>query len=148
MMRRTCINNFANTPLRELFTFLRDLQGAYILFKQPLQTLVLVSCNISKWHHQEVWYGSLMLPIFSGNSLRMQNGQPFSTKDRDNDRRSYSCAGRYSGAWWYNSPCHQSNLNGLYFGGKTEKYASGVVWFAWRGFHYSLKSTEMKIKAK
>ncbi|XP_033106173.1 microfibril-associated glycoprotein 4-like [Anneissia japonica] len=68
----------------------------------------------------------------------------FSTYDRDHDLVSYMCAVKFKGAWWYND-CHESNLNGLYMKGVTDEYATGVVWNAWKGFYYSLKTTEMKI---
>ena len=75
----------------------------------------------------------------------------FSTKDNDNDLDDSSsppngiCAKRYHGAWWYNR-CHRSNLNGLYLRGPYSSYADGVAWKAFRGWHYSLKRTEMKVK--
>ena len=71
----------------------------------------------------------------------------FSTKDNDNDRKSYSCAERYKGAWWYNA-CHESNLNGLYLNGSQSSYADGVNWGSFKGHRYSLKRTEMKVKTK
>ena len=74
------------------------------------------------------------------------NGRKFTTKDRDNDLKgSYNCAVHYSGAWWYNA-CHGSNLNGLYLGGPHSSYANGVNWKTFKGFYYSLKFTEMKIR--
>ena len=81
----------------------------------------------------------------AGNSLSAHNGQKFSTKDRDNDRYSRSCATKYFGAWWYNR-CHYSNLNGKYQKGFQSTYSAGVVWRSWRGYAYSLKFTEMKIR--
>ena len=41
--------------------------------------------------------------------------------------------------------CHDSNLNGFYHGTRAS-YADGVVWRAWRGYSYSLKFTEMKLR--
>ncbi|KAK3084891.1 hypothetical protein FSP39_020925 [Pinctada imbricata] len=38
------------------------------------------------------------------------NNMMFSTKDRDNDRSSRSCAVRYEGGWWFNS-CYGGCLN-------------------------------------
>lgn len=51
----------------------------------------------------------------------------------------------YHGAWWY-SDCHSSNLNGLYLGGPHKSYADGVNWKAWRGYNYSYKVSEMKVR--
>ena len=76
------------------------------------------------------------------------NGCGFSTKDKDNDHNlPASCAIQYNGAWWYNS-CHNANLNGKYFSGSHTSYAVGVNWQTWKGYHYSLKTTQMKIKRK
>ena len=71
--------------------------------------------------------------------------RPFSTKDRDNDAASGSCAQTYKGAWWYGG-CHDSNLNGAYLGGSHTSYADGIEWEFWRGLHYSLKKVTMKLR--
>ncbi|XP_076337576.1 techylectin-5B-like [Tachypleus tridentatus] len=49
-----------------------------------------------------------------GKSLVSHNNMTFSTKNKDNDKNSGSCAQSYKGGWWYNS-CRRSNLNGLYY---------------------------------
>ncbi|XP_067027254.1 microfibril-associated glycoprotein 4-like isoform X1 [Acropora muricata] len=81
----------------------------------------------------------------AGDSMAYQNGMPFSTKDQDNDSKSYSCAVEYKGAWWY-SGCHRSNLNGQYLGGPHDTFADGINWKSFRGHHHSLKRSEMKLR--
>ncbi|KAK3732621.1 hypothetical protein QZH41_008257, partial [Actinostola sp. cb2023] len=82
-----------------------------------------------------------------GDSLNFHNNMQFSTKDRDNDAISYSCAVVYAGAWWYYR-CHASNLNGLYLNGSTNLFGKGVVWNHFKGHYYSLKRVEMKIRPR
>lgn len=81
----------------------------------------------------------------AGDSLALQRGYPFSTRDQDNDGWSSNCATEYKGAWWYKH-CHSSNLNGLYHHGKHSSHADGVNWSSWKGQKYSVKRAEMKIK--
>ena len=81
----------------------------------------------------------------AGDYFSWHRGQPFSTKDQDNDSyKSINCAVYYKGAWWYKN-CHESNLNGLYRHGSHSSYADGVNWRAWKGYYYSAKRAEMKI---
>ena len=80
----------------------------------------------------------------AGDSMTYHNGMMFSTRDQDNDVNDISCAQKFTGAWWYKK-CHESNLNGRY-GDNT--YAKGVGWFLWRGHHYSLKESVMKVKPR
>ncbi|KAL9985633.1 hypothetical protein ACROYT_G008056 [Oculina patagonica] len=82
----------------------------------------------------------------AGDSLSYHKSRPFSTKDRDNDDYGGgSCSITYHGAWWYGG-CHESNLNGRYLHGAHSSYADGVNWHAWKGYHYSAKRAEMKIR--
>lgn len=83
----------------------------------------------------------------AGDSLSYHRGQPFTTKDQDNDSyRSRNCAVWFKGAWWYGPGCHYSNLNGVYHNGKHSSHADGVNWYHWKGFNYSVKRAEMKIR--
>jgi len=96
----------------------------------------------------------LKLGSYSGNandSLSHHDDQPFSTKDQDNDQHTNGqqevhCARRFHGAWWYSSPCHQSNLNGKYHQTNPSPFGDGVNWRDWKGHRYSLKKTEMKTR--
>ena len=82
----------------------------------------------------------------AGDSLSYHHGIVFSTKDQDNDYSpDTSCATKFKGAWWYKG-CHKSNLNGFYRRGYHHEFAVGVNWEAWKGYHYSFKRAEMKIK--
>ncbi|XP_072026557.1 fibrinogen C domain-containing protein 1-like [Amphiura filiformis] len=92
----------------------------------------------------------LILGSYSGNagdSLTRYSGAPFSTKDADHDEIDSNCAITYKGAWWYKG-CHDSNLNGQYLGGAHESFADGINWKQWKGYNYSLKYVEMKIRIK
>ena len=75
-----------------------------------------------------------------------ENGQQFTTIDRDNDSlNSGNCALTFRGAWWYDR-CHDGNLNGLYHGGSHTSFADGVNWEPWMGHYYSLRFSEMKLR--
>jgi len=81
-----------------------------------------------------------------GDSLSGHLGQKFSTREQDNDAWSLSCPVTHKGAWW-NKACHYSNLNGAYKrGAHSSKYGLGVEWYHWKGYHYSLRFTEMKLR--
>ncbi|XP_068201959.1 techylectin-5A-like [Palaemon carinicauda] len=78
------------------------------------------------------------------DSFARHNGMPFSTKDHESLNK---CASTYKGAWWY-AICHDSNLNGQYLQGQHTSYADGVNWRHWKGYYYSLKFTEIKIRPR
>ena len=82
----------------------------------------------------------------AGDSLSIHRGMPFTTKDQDNDPKHYNCAAPFKGAWWYNR-CHDSNLNGQYHrGGVHRSHADGINWYHWKGYEYSAKRAEMKLR--
>ncbi|XP_065051441.1 fibrinogen C domain-containing protein 1-B-like [Rhopilema esculentum] len=84
----------------------------------------------------------------AGDSFSDTNGNKFSTKDKDHDTSpGGSCAVSFQGAWWYRD-CHSSNLNGRYLNGPHKSFANGVNWYHFKGHHYSLKRTVMKIKLR
>ena len=81
----------------------------------------------------------------AGDSMNYHRNMKFSARDVDQDTHENNCATQYRGAWWY-SACHSSNLSSVYKRGTVTTYANAVVWYEWKGHHYSLKSTAMKIK--
>ncbi|KAL2077416.1 hypothetical protein ACEWY4_026920 [Coilia grayii] len=73
-------------------------------------------------------------------------GMKFSTFDNDNDRYDRNCAKEDKSGWWFNR-CHSANLNGKYYQGPySDVTDSGIVWYTWHGWWYSLKSVVMKIR--
>ncbi|XP_053472336.1 microfibril-associated glycoprotein 4 isoform X2 [Ictalurus furcatus] len=82
----------------------------------------------------------------AGDSMATNNGQKFSTFDKDQDLHPSNCAKRFLGGFWY-SDCHSSNPNGIYLWGRDEThYAIGNVWYHWKGYDYGLKYIAMKIR--
>ena len=80
----------------------------------------------------------------AGDSFSYHNGMRFSTKDRDNDPRSWEhCAHVHSAAWWFNG-CHFSSLNGRYLGNVVN--TRGINWYHWKASRLSMKSSQMKIR--
>lgn len=81
-----------------------------------------------------------------GNSLPPRFTK-FSTVDNDNDAWMNNCAERFTGAWWY-SACHNCNPNGLYLRGNHTDLGTGVNWYHWTGYYYSLKDVIMKVRVR
>uniref|UniRef100_A0A8C4SN43 Angiopoietin 2b n=1 Tax=Erpetoichthys calabaricus TaxID=27687 RepID=A0A8C4SN43_ERPCA len=92
----------------------------------------------------------LTIKGYTGNAGRTSSfshsGTEFSTKDRDNDKCSCTCAQMATGGWWFDA-CGPSNLNGIYYNGKTStaRY-NGIKWYYWKGPSLSLKETTMMIR--
>uniref|UniRef100_I3KSG4 Microfibril associated protein 4 n=1 Tax=Oreochromis niloticus TaxID=8128 RepID=I3KSG4_ORENI len=81
----------------------------------------------------------------AGDGLSYQNGQKFTTFDKDQDSWPGNCAKSFQGAFWYNN-CHHANPNGAYrWGADNTFYAVGVEWARWKGHNYSLKTISMKL---
>ena len=104
-------------------------------FKKPsrFQSLhLLVACKFQESYTLEIsgYFGGLG----TEDGFEQNNGQKFSTFDRDNDSFSNGhCAVSNTGAWWYRS-CGQSNFNG-----------AGIKLGTWRS--HSLRSVQMSIRA-
>ena len=83
----------------------------------------------------------------AGDSLTHHNGQRFSTPDRDNDALPGPCAVDHHGPWWHRG-CYQSFLTGKYYtsGGPRTSAPHGINWHRWKGYFYSLRVAEMKIR--
>ncbi|XP_031135851.1 fibrinogen-like protein 1 [Sander lucioperca] len=71
----------------------------------------------------------------------------FSTYDQDNDNYKGNCAQEDKGGWWFNK-CHSAHLNGMYYpnGHYSALTDDGVVWYTWKGWWYSLKTSIMKLR--
>ncbi|XP_038061044.1 microfibril-associated glycoprotein 4-like [Patiria miniata] len=83
----------------------------------------------------------------AGDSLAYHRGRPFSTNDRDNDVWGSNCAQSRRGAWWFRG-CSHSGLNGQYYPDEhAAAYEKGVYWHHWKGYSYSLKTCQMKLRA-
>ncbi|KAF1373422.1 hypothetical protein PFLUV_G00238700 [Perca fluviatilis] len=83
----------------------------------------------------------------AGDSLKVHNGQKFSTFDKEQDSDvARHCARTFLGAFWYNG-CFLANPNGVYrWGFDSTLFAVGVEWDTWKGDDYSLKAISMKIR--
>ena len=85
--------------------------------------------------------GDGMINDTDNETPNSHHGARFSTRDNDHN----NCAKVYQGAWWFNA-CFQSHLNGPYRHSPIITYASGIMWYDWKGWYYSLKSSEMKTR--
>ncbi|XP_078617590.1 uncharacterized protein LOC144885544 [Branchiostoma floridae x Branchiostoma japonicum] len=80
----------------------------------------------------------------AGDSMHYNDGQRFSTVDRDNDRSITHCSQALGqGGWWF-WDCSYSSLNGRYLC-NCARGGQGVVWHHSRGWQY-YKSVSMKIR--
>ncbi|XP_017078944.1 angiopoietin-related protein 7-like [Drosophila eugracilis] len=137
------LNKIASLEPQELYIELEDFSGERRYAHYDLFNVGNVYSN----------YSLIQLGKYSGNAgddLRYQLNQSFSTFDRDNDNSTLNCASRYRGAWWYND-CLHSNLNGVYLDGgysDSELFAAGIIWGAFKGYTYSLKTVNIMVRPK
>ncbi|XP_037089897.1 angiopoietin-4-like [Pollicipes pollicipes] len=84
----------------------------------------------------------------AGDAMTYHNGFGFTTKDREHDSwPGKNCATHYRGGWWFAS-CHRANLNGVYLSGHHSSYGNGIIWYPWRGYYYSLRSSRMMVRPR
>lgn len=81
----------------------------------------------------------------AGDSMYRHNQQKFSTYDHDEDTISDNCAVLFKGGWWY-SFCHQANPNGFYLHGASTTFGQGINWVTFKGYEYSMKTIELKVR--
>ena len=83
----------------------------------------------------------------AGDSLNYDNGNDFSTKDRDNDQvPGTNCAARFYGAWWHDV-CFYTNLNSLYStNGRGDD--TKMTWLYNFNGYGTVSFSEMKIRGK
>lgn len=76
----------------------------------------------------------------------LQDGIKFSTYDQP-DAGEATCIQHSKSGWWF-SRCNAGNLNGHYYNGPFQAMSDdGVVWYTWHGWHYSIKSVVMMVRA-
>ena len=85
-----------------------------------------------------------------GDSLTPSNGQPFTTKDKDNDKSHHNCAVYFKGAWWHLN-CFQVNLNSFYPGSQPSTahgplLSDTMSWRTWKGAYGGIVFSEMKLR--
>eukprot|EP00112_Aurelia_sp_Birch-Aquarium-sp1_P005019 Seg1569.9 transcript_id=Seg1569.9/GoldUCD/mRNA.D3Y31 product=Tenascin-X protein_id=Seg1569.9/GoldUCD/D3Y31 len=75
-------------------------------------------------------------------------GQPFTTKDKDNDLHFVNCATEFKGAWWH-AYCFGANLNSIYPGSQPSTisplFADTMSWYTWKNAFGRIMYSEMKL---
>ena len=94
----------------------------------------------------------LLVSGYSGtanDAMYYNSGQPFSTRENDNDgSSSRNCAShsQYYAPWWHKN-CNHANLNGKYSSSRLSNVYSGIHWTQWKGAN-PMKKTNMEIRRK
>ena len=117
-----------------------DMQDFQLNSKYAKYTSFSVGDSVSKYTLSVSGYSGTAGDSFINNNYG-HNGQPFSTRDRDNDNTGINCAQYLGGAWWFNN-CYHSHLNGHY------QSSRGVFPYGvdWETFTRYLKFSEMKVR--
>ncbi|XP_071795623.1 fibrinogen C domain-containing protein 1-like [Asterias amurensis] len=98
------------------------------------------------WDNYTLHVGSYNAQSTAGDALTWHDGQPFTTKDQDNDRDSTdNCAVDFEGAWWFRL-CIISHLNGKYYSQLDPRSFQGIRWLGITGSEPILKKCNMKIR--
>ncbi|XP_071360355.1 microfibril-associated glycoprotein 4-like isoform X2 [Trachinotus anak] len=83
----------------------------------------------------------------AGDSLTNHKSMKFTTYDKDQDQWDKNCAQHFLGSFWYNA-CHMANPNGMYAPHGAIGFENvHVIWQTWKGWNYSLKTVDMKIRS-
>lgn len=88
----------------------------YVFFRRDSVYVVFVCFKL-----QLLGFGLYLLSIIgdgmdsTGDDNAKANGQPFTTKDRDNDKYDANCAATTKSAWWFKECC-DSDFNRAYIG--------------------------------
>ncbi|KAG9468541.1 hypothetical protein GDO78_022518 [Eleutherodactylus coqui] len=143
-----------STPLKVLCDLHTD-GGGWIVFQRRWDG----SVDFKKdWKAYKEGFGSRLTEFWLGNdnlhkltstgdSFSFHKNALFTTEDQDNDTHKDNCAVICKGGWWYKD-CHNANMNGGYYLGPHSDTAKGINWKLGKGYHYSYKVSEMKIRGK
>ncbi|XP_058122394.1 angiopoietin-4-like [Anopheles ziemanni] len=122
----------------ELMVEVKDFQGnyGYALYKE-----FEIGAEVEQYRMKKL--GLQSGP--AGDALRVNQGQKFSTADRDNDANSNSnCAVALKAGWWFFS-CTNSNLNGPY--NNTTDVWNAMTWYHFKNDNRPLAYSRIMIRA-
>ncbi len=137
------IKRITDMGKHQLYIGLTDDNGntAHALYKE-------FGLRTSTMHYELVLGDYIEGDSNAGNSLKVHNGQPFSTAEHERDHDDYDehCAQKYGGGWWFKE-CHYSNLNGIYYpSGRPPVGKHGIQWQDWLGDYKVAVKTVMAVR--